>query len=422
MNAASRGPTPRIPQADLQVGKAWANWAGNRRCEPSTLAIPGTVEELHEIVRQCAYTGTSIRPIGSGHSFADLCTTQGTIIDLRRITGLSRLDPVASTATVRAGTRLSDFTRTLAERGYALANQGDIDVQTVAGATSTGTHGTGRAFGSLSSAVRQVELMTSDGAIRSLSADSDIKEVAAVALSLGTMGILTELTLAVVPKYRLHERTELLSWPQVRDQWNTIEAEARNAEFYWLPAYDACVLKTLRETDEIPQGQPLDELAAPGTIERYLTPARVDWSWRIYPSIRAVPFVECEMSVPITHGLDAFAALRELMLTQHRAVTWAVEYRTQGPDNAMLSPTQNAEVATISVHDLAGAVHDKFLVDAEALLSSWGGRPHWGKVHTLSREHAERQYPRLGEFRVLRAALDPQGLFLNDNLAQIFAT
>lgn len=413
--------THTLPTCAKPDDLAWQNWAGNRRCQPSSIATPRSVQELQELVVRCSDHGTPLRPVGSGHSFAALVTTHGTIVDLSKITGLVGLDTAqgTATATVRAGTRLSDFTRALGERGYALANQGDIDAQTVAGAVSTGTHGTGRAFGNLSSAVCQLKLVTSDGVLRSLPV-TGTDDLAAAALSLGLLGVITEVTLAVIPKYLLREETRALSWYGTRDSWSAIESTTRNAEFYWLPSRDMCVVKTFTQTDDSRQGDVLAELPPPGTVERYLTPTRTDWSWRAFPSVRTVPFVECEISVPVEHGLDALDELRALMRIRHPQVTWAVEYRTQAPDGLMLSPTQQQEVATISVHDETDADDGSFLADAEALLLSWGGRPHWGKLHTLGRDEAERRYPRLPDFRAIRNAYDASGLFLNDQLAELF--
>lgn len=408
---SNAGPT-RTP------GQVWSNWAGNRQCTPQALAAPRTVDDLQDLVARSAATGTTVRPVGAGHSFADLVSTRGVVVDLAGLSGLTDLNPERGTASVRAGTRLSDFARELARHGWALANQGDIDVQTVAGAVSTGTHGTGRDFTSLSGVLREVNLVVSDGSLCRISKGPALD---AAALSLGVMGIMTDLTFAVVPAYVLLGQTYALPWAATWDAWEGAESAKRNAEFYWLPAHDTCVVKTFEPTDDEPTHFQLGELPPPGTVERYLTPRRVGSSHEIYPSVRNVPFVECEISIPLENGKEALTALRRMMRTRFPAVTWAVEYRTQGPDTAILSPTANRPVATISVHDAVSADHGPFMAEAEALLMSFEGRPHWGKLNSLSRTAAQRLFPRLAEFQAIRHRHDPHGAFLTEPLAALFA-
>jgi FAD/FMN-containing dehydrogenase len=399
----------------------WSNWAGNQTCSPCRYERPSSVAELQEIVAAAARRGVSVRPVGSGHSFAPLCVTDGVLVDIAALSGIETVTESAGVVTVLAGTRICDLGPALAEYGMALANQGDIDTQTIAGAIGTGTHGTGRRFGSLSSAVLGIELVTADGNVTSFTRDADADDLRAAALNLGVLGIATRVTLAIIPAYRLHEQNRLLSWPELTAIWESVESRTRNAEFYWLPAQDMCVLKTLNPTDAQPCGRHPLELAPPGTVERYLTPERIDASWRIYPSIRTVPFVEIEYSLPIAQGLDAASDVRQLMRSRHPDVTWAIEYRTQAGDDLLLSPTQNYDVAVISVHDSAQNLHPAFLREADALLAEYGGRPHWGKLHYRSRNEMYNLYPNLHSFIEIRSRLDPSGSFLNDALASLLA-
>ena len=241
-------------------------------------------------------------------------------------------------------------------------------------------------------------------------------EFRAAALSLGVLGVATRMTLRVVPAYKLRTATRALGWEQLNLGWDDVQAQSRNAEFFWLPAHDVAVTKTFTATDEPVATLQPGPLAPPGTVARYLTPDRVDWSHRAFPSIRSVPFVEMEYTVPLPAGMATMTALRHLMRTRHPAVTWAVEYRTQKGDDRLLSSTQNEPAVTISVHDAPDRVDPSFLRDAEALFRSYGGRPHWGKLHTLQAEDARRLYPQLPAFDRLRRRLDPNGAFLNAHL------
>jgi FAD/FMN-containing dehydrogenase len=221
-----------------------------------------------------------------------------------------------------------------------------------------------------------------------------------------------------VPAYRLREHNRALSFDACLDGFLAEEVTHRNAEFWWLPAHDRCVVKTLVETDEAPFRGDVPE-AQPGTLERYLKPDAVDWSWRIYPSPRTVPFVEMEYTLPLAAGPETMREVRHVMQSRHPDCTWAVEYRTQPGEDSLLSPTQGAESVTISVHQAADLPYETFFRDVEAVFLAHGGRPHWGKLHWLAREQIARLYPALGTFRALRAEFDPEEIFVNDYLATL---
>jgi FAD/FMN-containing dehydrogenase len=229
---------------------------------------------------------------------------------------------------------------------------------------------------------------------------------------------MTRVTLATVPAYKLRQQTRDLPFNRCLDGFLAEEARSRGAEIWWLPAHDVCVLKTFVETAEAPFQVDVPE-APPGTIERYLKPDAVDWSWRIYPSLRTVPFVEMEYTLPLDAGPSAMREARHIMQTRHPDCTWAVEYRTQPGEASLLSPTQGAPSVTISLHQAMGLPHEPFFRDVESVFLAHGGRPHWGKIHFLNREDIARLYPALPAFRAIRAELDPGGMFVNDSLAAL---
>ena len=393
----------------------WTNWAGNVRAEPRVVARPGSIEALREVVLEAARRGETVRVAGAGHSFAPLCATDGTLIDLSLLSGIEQVDLEKGDATIWAGTRLYDLGEPLLAQGRALANQGDIDRQAVAGAVSTGTHGTGRKHGSFSSAVRAMELMMPDGELVTIDGSGPERPRAA-SLSLGLLGVMTRVTLATVPAYRLHERSRAMSFDEGVDGFLAEEETRRNAELWWLPAHDVCVLKTLVETEETPYRVGVPE-GPPGTLERYLKPDAVDWSCRIYPSTRAFRFVELEYTIPLANGPAALREARQVMQTRHPDCTWVVEYRTQPGEASLLSPTQGAQSATISIHQAAEQPHEAFFRDVEAVFRANGGRPHWGKLHFLGAAEIAALYPRLDAFRAIRAEMDPNGTFVNGYLA-----
>jgi len=379
------------------------------------MARPGSLEALRENILAAARRGETVRVAGAGHSFAPLCATDGTLIDLSLFSGIETIAPLSGDATIWAGTRLHDLGAPLLQRGRALLNQGDIDRQALAGAVSTGTHGTGRKHGSFSAAVRAVELMRADGELVAID-EGDPERLRAASLSLGLLGVLTRITLATGPAYTLREQTSALPFEECIETFLSIEEERRNAEFWWLPAHDLCVVKSFVETEDEPFRVERPE-ALPGTLERYLQPDAVDWSWRIYPSARNHPFVEMEYTLPLAKGPAAIREVRQMMQGRHPKCTWAVEYRTQPGEASLLSPTAGADSVTISLHQAADQPFEPLFRDAEAIFLAHGGRPHWGKLHFLDRDEIARLYPDLPVFLALRAELDPSGLFVNDYLA-----
>jgi FAD/FMN-containing dehydrogenase len=395
----------------------WTNWAGNVRAMPRVVVTPGSLAELRAAVVEAARHGEAVRVAGAGHSFAPVCATDGTLLDLSRLAGVERVDSETGEVTVWAGTRVADLGEPLLVHGRAFANQGDIDRQAIAGAVSTGTHGTGRKHGSFSAAVRAMELMGADGELVTIDATQP-ERLRAVSLCLGLFGVITRVTLATVPAYKLRERTEALPFYDCLDGFLAEEVSRRNAEFWWLPAHDRCVLKTFLETDEEPFRIEAPE-ALPGTIERYLIPDAVDWSWRIYPSTRTFPFVEMEYTLQLAEGPEAMREVRRLMQTRHPDCTWAVEYRTQPGEQSLLSPTQGKESVTISLHQAMPLPYEPLFRDAESVFRAHAGRPHWGKLHFLDSDEIADLYPELPVFEAIRAEMDLEGMFRNEYLARL---
>lgn len=397
----------------------WSNWAGNVTSMPRRVVRPGSVEEVGVVVREAAARRERVRVAGAGHSFSPLCVTGGTLIDLSGLNGIEGVDPDNGDGAVLAGTHIWELGEPLLELGRALANQGDIDRQALAGAVSTGTHGTGRKHGSFAAAVRAIELVTADGELRTISAESPDELRRAAALSLGMLGVVTRVTLSTVDAYKLREQNIPLPFDECLDGFLAIEEARRNAEFWWLPGHDLCVLKSFVETDDEPFSIEMPEYP-PGTLERYLKPDHVDWGWRIYPSARTYPFVELEYALPLAAGPAALRAIRELVTTTYPDMTWAVEYRTMAGENPLLSPTQGEESVTISVHQAAELPYEAYFRDVESICLAAGGRPHWGKLHWLDRPAVDRAYPEVEAFRAVRRELDPAGMFLNGHLEDLF--
>ncbi len=390
----------------------WQNWSGGVACAPARILSPGTETELIAIL---AGSDGPVRVVGSGHSFTPLCVTDGTLISLAELTGVVATDPTAATATLWAGTRLSDVGEPLLAAGLGLENMGDIDRQTLAGAIGTGTHGTGRTLGSLSTQVVGLRLVLADGSVLECSEHHEQEVFSAARVSMGTFGVISQVTLRVLPAYRLHERTWPVAFDECMQQLPSRVDETRHFEFFWSPADDACVMKALSLTDR-PIGEIAPPLAAPGRLPRYLTPERVDWSHRIFPSERTTLFNEMEFAVPEEAGPDCVRAIRDLMRTRHPEIVWPIEYRTVRADDIPLSPAFGRATVTISIHQAAELSHEQFFADAESVFRHHAGRPHWGKLHGHTARQLRALYPRFDEFRAVRERLDPLGRFLNGHL------
>lgn len=394
--------------------KTWVNWAHNVEVRPRAIERPGSIEDLRRIVHDAARRSEEIRAIGSGHSFAPVCATTGVLLDLSLLRGVAASDPETGEATVLAGAKLHALGEPLFAAGRALANQGDIDRQAIGGVVSTGTHGTGRVAGSFSAQVTRLELVTPEGDLLNLDA-RDGERFRVARLALGMLGILSRVTVATVPAYKLRERTRALPFEETLATYAETEPVVRNAEFWWLPALDTGVLKTLEETDAAPVRPEIREYP-PGTLERYLKPEAIDWSWRIFPNQRNLPFVELEYTLPLDQGPAAMRELREVVRSRHPDCAWAVEYRTQPGEDASISPTQGRDSATISVHQAIDLPWERYFRDSEAVFLAHGGRPHWGKLHFLDAAQVGSLYPGLSAFERVRSDLDPRGVFLTDHL------
>jgi FAD/FMN-containing dehydrogenase len=285
-----------------------------------------------------------------------------------------------------------------------MENLGDVDVQSLAGALATGTHGTGRRLGGLATQVEALRLVLASGESVECSRGCEPRLFESARVSLGALGVLTAVTLRLVPAYRLHERL-------LREDVDTCLAREperadahRHCEFFWLPAKDVVEVKLLDPTGAAP-----DPLA-----DRPWE--RIDHSDRVLPSLREQRFVEMEYALPAAAGADCFRELRALMRARHPAVQWPVEFRRVAADDVPLSPAYARDTVTVSVHQGHGLPFRAFFADAEAVLRNHGGRPHWGKWHSLGARELRALYPRFDDFRALRAELDPHGVFLNAHL------
>ena len=391
------------------ASERWTNFSGRVSCLPAQSVRPKSEAELAELVRAAARDGRGLRVAGTGHSFTPLCATDGMLVSLDDWQGIVAIDRARGRATVRAGTKLRALGEPLLEAGLAMANLGDVDVQALAGAVSTGTHGTGPGLANVSSQVVGARLVRASGEALELSAERDRDELDAARVSLGLLGVFSTLELALVPAYKLHERVWKTGIEPCLDELARDVAATRHYEFWWYPHKDYAERKSLQ-----PTGAPAESVAG-------RKGERIDWSARILPTVRELRFNEMEYSVPAEAGPACFRQVRERMKTRWPDVVWPVEYRTVAADSAWLSTAHARASVAISLHQDAKLDPDAFFADCEPIFVAHGGRPHWGKLHRRTAPDLAAVYPRWADFQVLRRELDPGGVFANAYLRELFA-
>ncbi|MFE0107343.1 D-arabinono-1,4-lactone oxidase [Streptomyces sp. NPDC059009] len=427
--------------------KAWRNWAGNVTSRPVREVTPASVDELTAAVRAAADEGLKVKPVGTGHSFTATAATDGVLIRPDLLTGIRKIDRAAGTVTVEAGTPLKRLNAALAREGLSLTNMGDIMEQTVSGATSTGTHGTGRESASISAQIKGLELVTADGSVLSCSEKENADVFAAARVGLGALGVITAITFAVEPVFFLTAREEPMTFDQVTNEFDQLFAENEHFEFYWFPHTGNCNTKRNNRSagPAAPPGRVSafveDELlsnglfqvvnslgrAVPATIP---TIAKIsskalsartytDIPYKVFTSPRRVRFIEMEYAVPREALVETLGELKAMVDRSNLKISFPVEVRTAPADDIALSTASARESAYIAVHMYKGTPYREYFTAAERIFTAHEGRPHWGKVHTRDAEYFAGVYPRFAEFTALRDRLDPDRRFGNDYLRRV---
>lgn len=407
------------------TSRFFRNWVGNQSCTPRDIRSPADEAEVQEIVRDEAARGGQVRVVATGHSFTPVHLTSGTLIGLDRLHGVLGVDAERRRVTALPGTAIGAFGEPLWEHGLALKNQGDIDTQGITGAMGTATHGSGLGYQHLGAALRRCRVVAGDGEVVEIGED-DPDLLHAAQVSVGMLGVITEVELEVKEAYALREEVAQWSIEEIRERFVPESEARRHCSMFWCPTDESAALYGL----EMEPGRPIRDSAfiriydeAPAD-----TPAdpthrrRVDRSYRVFPMVYDPNFHELEYFVRWDRAMEAFEALRELMLASQPAAVFPMEVRSVGRDAAMLSPQHEQDTIVLSVSGRPGTDYWDYLRSVDALLGGqFDARVHWGKLHFLSREQLLERYPRAQDFIDVRRRLDPEGLFLNDHLRPLFA-
>jgi FAD/FMN-containing dehydrogenase len=400
---------------------AWSNWSGRQTAEPEAVERPVDEAGFVGAVVRAQRRGWSVRAVGASHSHSRVAAPDGLLVETDGWQGVE--DPAGDrgpdgpTVTVRAGTRIHQLGEPLYRRGLALVNQGDIDEQSVAGAVATGTHGTGPALGSLSTAVVGARLVLAGGELVDCDTTTEPELFEVARHSLGAVGLVTGLSLQVRERYRLHERQWIAPVDEVMPRVDELIAATRHFEFFWVPDKDVCVCKSLEELPPGAEPAPLD-----GPIPDVEEPAkreRIGWSHQIISSIRDDKHTEMEYGVPSDRGPACFAAVRALIGDRFGDLVWPLEYRTLAADDLLISVPAGRPTVTISVHQDV-ALDDRPLFEAcEEVFRAHDGRPHWGKVHYRTGAELAELHPGYRRWWELRDRYDPDGRFVTADLARL---
>lgn len=440
--ATREKPEPAAPPAtDADGHLVWRNWSGIQHSYPQMRFAPTGEDQLAQMLKSVP---APIRAVGAGHSFMPLVPTDGTLLTLDEISGLVSVE--GDEAVVRAGTRLGDLGPALAAKGRAMANLPDINKQSLGGALGTATHGTGARLRAIHGDVTTLRIVTANGDIMECSAANNPDLFNAARVSLGSMGIITQVTLKTVTAKRVHRRVWLETFEETLDRAETRWKTHRNFEFYAVPFTGLCANITHDETDKPARARGaetdsgfLDVLKGLRNLLGFSTTLRkaaaetllsaygaepeeaIDDGWKLLSTDRPVRFNEMEYHLPAE---TQFNALREVVavIEAHRPdVFFPIELRRIAPDDAWLSPFQGGVRGSLAVHAYYKDDYDFFFTLIEPILRRHGGRPHWGKLNSLKAADFASLYPRWNDFHALRKSLDPDDRLLNPYLKGLLA-
>jgi FAD-linked oxidoreductase len=420
----------------------WRNWTGDQQCVPAAVEHPGSVEELRAAIARASDAGSTARVTASGHSFTDIACTDGTMIRMEGMNRVLDIDRSAGLAKVEGGIVIRDLSERLAAEGLALENLGDIDVQTVSGAISTATHGTGERFRNISSQVEAIELVTADGSVVECSRDADPDLSRAARVGLGSLGAIASITFRVVPAFTIRRHDHALPLEEALARIDELAAANEHFEFYVFPHTRTALCRESKHFDGPPEprsrvsefvletvleNQALAALCQVGKrfpsripgINRFITrtlseSVKTDASYKVFSTTRQVRFTEMEYAIPRADGPAALRRVLDMIDRRGFAVPFPIEYRVVAGDDAYLSTAYDRDTVYIAVHMYRGMVWEPYFRAVEAIMDDYEGRPHWGKRHFQKAATLAPRYPEWDRFQAARARLDPNGVFQNE--------
>ena len=419
----------------------WQNWAGNQVGHPQSIEHPASEDELVQIVRRAAEQGVRVKVVGSGHSFTATALTDGVVVQLDRYQRVLEVDTAKRQVTVEAGITLSALNEVLDARGLAMANLGDITSQTISGAISTSTHGTGLRLTGIAAQIAGLRIVTGGGEVLVCTADDNADVFHAARVGIGVMGAVSTVTINVVPAFGLHVVEEPLRVDAVLTELDAHVEGNDHFEFYWVPHTGWALTKgNNRTTEPLSPPSRFNHFANKIALENYafgalcrLGRARpaliphlakaltatgrtefVDQSYKVFATTRLVKFYEMEYSIERAACAEALNRVRDLVRSEKLLLNFPVEVRFTAPDDIPLSTGTGRDSAYIAVHVFQKMEYERYFHGVEAIMNDYGGRPHWGKLHWQTAESLAPRYPQWDAFAAARDRVDPEGRFTND--------
>jgi FAD-linked oxidoreductase len=423
------------------------NWGKTLKFKPSAIIYPQSEGEIQGLVQKAWANQQKIRVVGSGHSWTSLIETSDILVSLDKLQGLISADNQQLTATVFAGTKLKLLGELLYQQGMAMENLGDIDVQSIAGAISTGTHGTGIGFGTLATQVIEITLVNGKGELITCSETENREIFKCAQISLGALGIITRYKLRLLPAFSLEYVARKATLSETLQKLEEYKQNTRNFEFYWFPFTDTVQLKFINLTEKKPQkagfwrkfNQLVLENGLVGLLSKFAQwfPATaptisrifaaglsneqyVNHSHRVFATQRLIKFYEMEYNVPAEHFATVIQKIAECIQKNRFRVHFPIECRWVKADDIAISPASGREAAYIAVHMYRGMPYNPYFEAIETIFKQYKGRPHFGKMNTCTYQDFQKLYPNWGKFVEIRQELDPNGVFLNPYLQKIF--
>lgn len=432
------------------------NWGRNQQCSPHLISSPTSLEDLAETIAGARKEQREVKVIGAAHSFTSTAMTDGVLVNLDEMKGVISIDPFTDSAgnpagahvRVWAGSRIHHLNEALWACGLAFPNLGDFDQQSIAGAISTGTHGTGLNLPSLSAFVTHIQLMTYSGEVIECSKQQNEEIFQAARLSFGSLGVITQVSIRCVPAFALEARDTKKELSECLDSLDTF-LEGDHFEFFWLPHTTSVLAKENRRlsAQSIPHGNigtkparlyrqfseqvlenegfrmlniacrayPQLTTAANKLASNFLgSPTYIDRSYRVFASSRRVRFSEMEYAVPIDEATRVLRQIENVFATTHIKSSFPIEVRFVGSDDVWMSTAYQRDVCYIALHQFIGVDPSEYFGAAEKIFRAAHGRPHWGKMHSKDHNFFSQNVKHFQDFLHVRDSLDPQRGFAND--------
>jgi FAD-linked oxidoreductase len=427
----------------------WTNWAATATATHKRRVTPRSATEIGQAIAAAAEEKLTVRALGSGHSFTPAAVTSGVALDLTQYNGIADVNFATKEVAVRAGTTIKQLNAALDTLGLAMPNMGDIDAQTISGAISTGTHGTGARLGGIATQVRALEIVTAAGLVVRCSADENPGLFAAARIGLGAFGVISTVTLETVPAFNLRADEHVEPLTSVLERLDSLATDNDHFEFYWFPYGEKVLVKRNNRLAPTEPTQPLSALrqyfeyeivenkafsllcklgkSVPSLIkplnrlsaEALSARSYSDVSHRVFVTSRDVRFTESEYAIPRAALSEVLAELKREVPKLKDAVIFPVEIRFAASDDISLSTAYDRDSAYIAIHQYKGMPYQEYFAIFESIVAQVDGRPHWGKMHTKTAEDFGKLYPKFGDFLTLRDEYDPERRFTNPYLDSV---